>query len=649
MNQTKRKIQDLRSSEIAAESRGDIDLLIQLKEERLLLELEVVRFAKKTDKKEIIFKPQKIKDIKAVSMEKIGLDYIPLIKGAYNVLAGSGGCVDMDTEFLTRNGWVKISEYDNQEICEWNEDGSTTFRKPFKYIKIKEDYLTHLKSNTIDMMICDEHRFPYLSKGKKVKVDYFKNIKMFSSVAIPRNFSTPDNTEGVNISDDLIRVLVMQSADGNIDKKSKKFRIRINVKKDRKKTRVIELLENAKIDYKIYNNNINDGYLKLAYYPPKEISFRGLEVLWGCNHSQLILIADECRYWDGSSVERKNVTTLSFSGNKKDCDLIQYAFSSTAGKYCGISKDIREYKKESIYKVSLSSRNKSVIEFKGSKKHKPINQEIVKTKDGFKYCFTTSTGFWLARRNGKIFPTGNCGKSAIALKSLLLWLKCNPKKQGLAFFTEDGRDEIVSRAEMICSNSNLNLDLVNRINFICLDNDDRIKWVESGKNGYKIREDYISSIIDYCLDNSVEYIILDPLKRFHRLSENSNDDMDILVRDVFTKIAVDTKAVVLVLHHSSKGEHGGARGASTITDSARVAWQIGRYFIKGSDGKLTENLEKKGKIKLEIIKDNMGIEQLCRIRNKEDKSIDNPLFSGGFNDSPIETEFESEPYMPDIF
>lgn len=333
MTQTKRKIQDLRSAEIAAETRGDIDLLIQLKEERLLLELEVVRFAKKTEKKEVIFKPQKIKDIKAVSMEKVGLDYIPFIKGAFNLLAGSGGS----------------------------------------------------------------------------------------------------------------------------------------------------------------------------------------------------------------------------------------------------------------------------------------------------------------------------GKSAIALKSLLLWLKCNPKKQGLVFFTEDGRDEIISRAELICTHSNLNLDLVNRINFICLDNDDRIKWVESNKNGYKIREDYISSIIEFCLDNAVEYIILDPLKRFHRLNENSNDDMDILVRDIFTKIAVDARAVVLVLHHSTKGENGGARGASTISDSARVAWQVGRYFIKGSDGKITENLEKKGKIKLEIIKDNMGVESLCRIRNKEDKSIDNPLLCGGFNSHPIETVFESEPYMPDIF
>ncbi|HVT63413.1 MAG TPA: RtcB family protein, partial [Legionellaceae bacterium] len=33
--------------------------------------------------------------------------------------------------------------------------------------------------------------------------------------------------------------------------------------------------------------------------------------------------------------------------------------------------------------------------------------------DGFKYCFTTSTGFWIMRRNGVIAITGNCGMGAI--------------------------------------------------------------------------------------------------------------------------------------------------------------------------------------------------------------------------------------------
>ncbi len=45
----------------------------------------------------------------------------------------------------------------------------------------------------------------------------------------------------------------------------------------------------------------------------------------------------------------------------------------------------------------------------------------------------------------------------------------------------------------------------------------------------------------------------------------------------------------------------------------------------------------------------MGIESLCRIRNNEDKSIDNPLVSGGFSNIPIVTEFETSFDIPSIF
>ena len=33
------------------------------------------------------------------------------------------------------------------------------------------------------------------------------------------------------------------------------------------------------------------------------------------------------------------------------------------------------------------------------------------TVDGFKYCFTVSTGMLVLRRNDRIFITGNCGKT----------------------------------------------------------------------------------------------------------------------------------------------------------------------------------------------------------------------------------------------
>lgn len=241
---------------------------------------------------------------------------------------------------------------------------------------------------------------------------------------------------------------------------------------------------------------------------------------------------------------------------------------------------------------------------------------------------------------------GGSGKSAVALQSLLYWLRDNPNKTGLAFFTEDGIEEIKTRAKIICKNSFLDLALIDRIFFICLDNDDRIKWISSGKNDYNIQEEYIGEIVEFCKENNTEYIILDPLKRFHRLSENSNDDMDVLVRDCFTRLAVDTNAVLLVLHHSSKGV-GGSRGATTITDSARIAYQIGRYFKTNQDGVIVINEDKKGKIKLDFLKDNLGLESLCKIR-QDDNSIDNPLHDK--LNAPVVVEFESDTtaYIPDI-
>lgn len=255
---------------------------------------------------------------------------------------------------------------------------------------------------------------------------------------------------------------------------------------------------------------------------------------------------------------------------------------------------------------------------------------------------------WIKGAYNVLAGRGGSGKSGIALKSMIKWLNLNPAKQSLSFFTEDGITEINKRCRNICDTLGLNFNEINeRINYISLDNDDRIKWVTENRDGYNINTDYIEEVKSFCLDNSIEFIILDPLKRFHSLSENSNDDMDILVRDIFTDLAVKTKAVLIALHHSSKAQNG-ARGASTITDSARMAWQIEKYFVQDENNKVMVDPEKKDRIKLEIIKDNMGIEKLCTIR-EDDNSIDNPL-SGIFtinprrNSEPLEvTEYQSEP------
>lgn len=279
----------------------------------------------------------------------------------------------------------------------------------------------------------------------------------------------------------------------------------------------------------------------------------------------------------------------------------------------------------------------------------PLNHSEIKAvsmeKVGLNYIPLIKGGFNL------LTGRGGSGKSAIALKSMLMWLKDNPNKTALAYFTEDGINEIKERTRAICRNTSLENSLIDRIFFISLDNDDRIKWVTNSKNEYHVKEDYIQSVINFCLENKTEYIILDPLKRFHSLNENSNDDMDIVTRDCFVKLAIETKAVLLVLHHSAKSGDGGGRGASTITDTSRITWEIGRYYTKDKlTGVVQEVESKKGKVSLKAYKDNFGLERFCKIRAEHDKSISNPLF--GFDSAePVEIEYQmsdDSSYLDDI-
>lgn len=339
-------------------------------------------------------------------------DFMAANDGIVLVEAGAG-CVDKDTQFLTPSGWKYISDYKTDDlVAEWDKEGNINFKKPSNYIKLKSQTLNHIKSNTVDMVICDDHKVPYTTESGNFKTKQFSEIKNFSKLKIPRTYNNIISSNSFDCSDELIRVLVMQSADGSEIKNIKKFKIRIQVKKQRKKERVIKLLNEANINFSLQENS--DGYQAITYYPPSKIAFKGLSCLWACDTRQLKIVGEEISYWDSANTQRKNVSSLRFTGNKKDAELVQHAWHILTRNYVTVVKDPRSYKKEDLYNVLASSRKISDLTFKSSRSRKLSTITPYNTIDGYKYCFTTSTGFWLARRNNKVFPTGNCGKSFMA-------------------------------------------------------------------------------------------------------------------------------------------------------------------------------------------------------------------------------------------
>ena len=366
-------------------------------------------------KKEIILRPYQENIInETLAAVQFGSDNV--------VIDSPPACVPGDTEFLTTSGWKRIDEYsENDLICVWNQNGETNFEKPLRYINQScMDKFINIKTNGVNITVSENHKMPYLtSKGRssgKHSVKTAKDLIKLGEISIPRNFNSPIKHNNINFTIDEMKVLIMQSADGNIINFKSENTIRLNLKKERKKERARLLLKNAKIIYK--ERIVKETGYSIFTYKSKH-SLKDLSFLYLLNKKQIDELAYDILFWDGSNpnINKSNYISATFNGNKKDVEAAQYALSIATGKYVSIYKDKRKYAKEDIYSCRVSSNNKSFIKTRRNDKAKSAEISLVDPEDGRHYCFETSTGFWLMRQNNQIYPTGNSGKSIIISKT----------------------------------------------------------------------------------------------------------------------------------------------------------------------------------------------------------------------------------------
>lgn len=76
------------------------------------------------------------------------------------IYGGAAGCVDADTEFLSQDGWKKISEYvEGDRVFQYDKENDTgSFVIPEQYVKLPCEKLTRISGRGIDQCLSDEHR-----------------------------------------------------------------------------------------------------------------------------------------------------------------------------------------------------------------------------------------------------------------------------------------------------------------------------------------------------------------------------------------------------------------------------------------------------------------------------------------------------------
>ena len=137
--------------------------------------------------------------------------YIQALEEGVSVILATGhaGCVDKDTEFLSQDGWKKISEYQEGDLVtqycgmrrelslvtpeEYIKQPFTDFAYQFRTLYEVED---NLETVILDMLLTPEHnvayksRFPVVGRNPLLKVstlDFIKGLESGEHYHIPQN------------------------------------------------------------------------------------------------------------------------------------------------------------------------------------------------------------------------------------------------------------------------------------------------------------------------------------------------------------------------------------------------------------------------------------------------------------------------------
>ena len=530
------------------------------------------------------------------------------------VTAGTG-CVDKDTEYFDGTKWKKISEYTTGDLVLQYDTNTRTASmvEPLRYIKEPCSQMYHFKTKYgLDMMLCSEHNILYLTDknnfAKKTTAEVIKvcdtTVKGFQG-RIPCSFKV-DNTSSIPLSDLEIQIMLAVIADGYLCSKTQ---VQFHLKKQRKKTELRSLLEQAGIHY-TWSEDAR-GYANVRFVPP--LHTKEFAPLWyKANNRQLQVICDNVLKWDGCTLRGRRAF---FTTNKTNADFIQFAFSA-----CGYRARITEQDRRGRVRTVEGSdyRTKSVdyivtVARKGyttmiNRNTKPYS--LVDSPDGYKYCFTVPSSNLVLRRNGCIFVTGNCGKSQWLRELQYHLLKTTDDRIGLLML-----EETVGRTALGLMSIEANTPLHKPDTFV---SDEELKMyydrtIGLGKisfyGGFKSFDiETIKARIEYMIQGcDCKYIFLDHISILVSNQEVSDERKTLdAVAHCLAELAVSYNVcIIMVSHLRRNGSKPHEEGGQTSLQDLRGTQGIGQlsFTVIGLErNQQAENPDERNKMIVRVLK-----------------------------------------------
>ena len=307
-------------------------------------------------------------------------------------------CLTGDHEVLTDRGWKRLDGWTGGKIACWNaQTEAVSFQEAnalsFPYVGPMYTY----QDARIDQTSTPDHKMRVQARRGKPWADMTVENMSHCRPLIPM-FGYRHTVGSPN--PDWLRVMVMTQADGtfSVDKQ-----LTFHFRKVRKVERCKMLLRKAGVCFNVreYSDStiiqIPARVLPLWLREFRDKTFGS----WLLDEDAEVFF-DELPYWDGSRTADNSIQYVTV--NKRNADLVQ-ALAHMSGRTAVMI--LKEHEK-----VNSKWSNAYVLNIWNN----AANQHEIRVKpsiaefDGMVFCAETPTGYFLVRRNGKVWVTGNSGR-----------------------------------------------------------------------------------------------------------------------------------------------------------------------------------------------------------------------------------------------
>ena len=338
--------------------------------------------------------------------------FSPYAKNFAALFSGNHECVSDDTYVLTKRGWVLAPEVVGADvIASMREDGTVQWDHPEKVHAYEHDGdMVAVNGRGASMLLTRNHRVAYLKQNThKLAYRPAEELLRFNNVDIPVSASNP-NSE-FRASDDKIKLLAWMLTDGSM----KSSRPTIYQSKEPYVSEIRALLTRMGLEFKERSRDRDITEICGVKLKKKPLTSYEFEIVSGFDELGLGLDRDRnIPAWvhelserqvdvllstmiDGNGSRHKSAaTSLMLYGERDHLEQVQ-ALLCVNGYRASLASRQRNGK-HSYWCLNITKRSRLNI----------VSSCVESVPySGYVYCVTMPQGNFIARRDGKVFVTGN--------------------------------------------------------------------------------------------------------------------------------------------------------------------------------------------------------------------------------------------------